>query len=338
MIPRFAFQLLQHAVDAATSISEMPIIQSGCRSGSRHICISFSNAADLADFDDSLLPHVSVQEVDRFLSDHVIEKDTLGVAESFAMAAVLGTSGNTIAQGLFLDDVGKFFFKEEVDSDDFLSSLERRFLAWQPTSLPTEVQERIIVDLEKNRCLTEAKEALVSTISYLLSNTEPLFISNMRQNFIADILEVMERSGILTERHLSETTKNVLNRHIKLEVCHAIGLLKEIVSRIRGDDIFGGRIPTGWDTNLDDRTARITRDNLRNQDIIETLLQMANNISSSEKVPDWLSPDKSLLLAIRLIEGDDCWDGIQPELKMEHLGHVLLLAESLLSEVANDHV
>jgi len=155
----------------------------------------------------------------------------------------------------------------------------------------------------------------------------------MRQTFISDILEGMERAGILTERHLSTTTTSVLSRYIKLEVRHAFGLLKGIVSRMRGDDVFGGRIPAGWDTMLDDRTARITRDKLRSQDsdIMESLLQMANIVSSSNPVPDWLSPDKSLLLAIRQTEGDD-WDGIQPDLKMEHLGNILLLAESLLNE------
>jgi hypothetical protein len=39
-------------------------------------------------------------------------------------------------------------------------------------------------------------------------------------------------------------------------------------------------------------------------------------------------PEKSLLYAIRQIEGAE-WDGIPVELKMENLGHVLLIAESL---------
>jgi hypothetical protein len=70
--------------------------------------------------------------------------------------------------------------------------------------------------------------------------------------------------------------------------------------------------------------------------VLETLLQMVNIVSTSQPVPVDLTPDNSLLYAIRLIEGPE-WDGIPAELKiisvisvkMEHLGHVLLIAESL---------
>lgn len=118
------------------------------------------------------------------------------MAESFDMAVILGPTGNTIiVQGLFLDYVGKFYFEDKVDSKGFLSSQERRSLGGQLTPLPTEVKERIIINLEKNRCLTEVKAALVSTISYLQTNTEPLLISNMRENFNSDILVSMERVG-----------------------------------------------------------------------------------------------------------------------------------------------
>ena len=40
-----------------------------------------------------------------------------------------------------------------------------------------------------------------------------------------------------------------------------------------------------------------------------------------------LQPQRSLLSAIRQLEGES-WDGIGPQLRMEHIGHVLLLPES----------
>ena len=328
---RFACQLLSHAVETAAFIAQMPFVQPGCRPDSNRAQLLFSNAAALADFEDSLFVHVSIEEVNAFITDHAIDIDTIELAESFAMAVVLGPAGNTIAQNLTLEIVGEFYFKDNVDSNHFLSSLERRSSALQPTALPPGVQERNIVELEDNQRLAEAKDVLVSTIIHVLSNTEPLFISKMRLSFISDILEDLERAGILTQRHLSATTMTILKKHIQLEVRHAFGLLKGIISRMRGDDIFRGRIPAGWDTMLDDRTAQDTMEKMRSQgsDIRDSLLHMTNIISSSEEVPEWLSPDKSLLTAIHLIELDHNWNGIQRELKMEHLGHVLILAENL---------
>ena len=63
------------------------------------------------------------------------------------------------------------------------------------------------------------------------------------------------------------------------------------------------------------------------ESIIETLLTLVNNINQPEPGPE-LQPQKSLLFAIRQLEGEN-WDGVGPELRMEHIGHVLLLAESL---------
>jgi len=120
-------------VETAAYIAQMPFVQPGCRAGSGRVRLSFSSTAVLADFDDSLFAHFLALDLDRFLSDHVIDKDTLGLAESFAMAAVLGPAGSTIAQDLSLEIVGEFFFKDNMESDRFLSSLERRSLAWQPT-------------------------------------------------------------------------------------------------------------------------------------------------------------------------------------------------------------
>jgi len=89
-----------------------------------------------------------------------------------------------------------------------------------------------------------------------------------------------------------------------------------------------GQIPTGWDTLQDNSTERITREKLRSldSDVIESLVGQANNITSIEDVPEWLHPDNSLLFAISLT------DGTPAELKMEHLGFVLLIAESLKNE------
>ena len=311
----------------------MTFVQLGCRAKSGRVQLSVSNAAVLADFDDSLFANVSAQRVDEFISDHVIDQDTLGLAESFAMAAVLGPAGSTIVQDLSLEIAGEFYFKDNPESETFLSSLERRFLPWQPTGIPADILNRIVGDMEKNRSLSEAKAVLISAIIHLVSNTDPLEIAKMRQSPISDTLDRMERIGILTEQHLSATTTSALNRFIKLEVRHAFGLLKGIISRMRDDNIFSGRVPAGWDTHLDERTAEMTRKTMRSSgaDIVDSLLQMVNIVSSSQPVPEMLLPDKSLLLAIQEIEGCN-WNGIQSELKMKHLGHVLLLAEALLEE------
>jgi hypothetical protein len=132
---------------------------------------------------------------------------------------------------------------------------------------------------------------------------------------------------------MSNATLGVLNRHLRLEVRHAFGLLKAIMARMKGDDIFGGRIPEGWTTMMPEHLAQLSRQKLRadtqpGDGVLENLLQMVNIVSTSQPVPVDLSPDNSLLYAIRQIEGPE-WDGIPAELKMEHLGHVLLIAESL---------
>ena len=101
---------------------------------------------------------------------------------------------------------------------------------------------------------------------------------------------------------------------------------------MKGDDIFGGRIPEGWTAVLSEDLAKLTRQKLRTNaqagEILDTLLQMVNVITTSQPVPDCLTPESSLLLAIRQTEGTE-WDGIPVELKMENLGHVLLIVESL---------
>ncbi len=180
--------------------------------------------------------------------------------------------------------------------------------------------------------MAEARSVLISAITHLQSSTEPLVISKVRNHLISDVLEELMQAEILTERHMSVATLSILNRHLKLEVCHAFGLLKAIISRMKGDDIFGGRIPEGWRTMLPERLAQTTSQKLRGDaqagDITDTLLQLANIVASSQPVPDSLKPDKSLLFAIRQTEGPD-YDGIPAELKMENLGHVLLIVESL---------
>ena len=154
----------------------------------------------------------------------------------------------------------------------------------------------------------------------------------MRKDNITDVLEELLNAEILTERHMSNATLGVLNRHLRLEVRHVFGLLKAITSRMKGDDIFGGRIPEGWTTMLPEHLAQLTGQQLRADaqpdGFLETLLQLVTIVSSSQPVPVDLTPEKSLLYAIRQIEGPE-WNGIPVELKMENLGHVLLIAESL---------
>ena len=185
---------------------------------------------------------------------------------------------------------------------------------------------------EKNRSLGEARSVLISAITHLHSNTEPLVINEVRNYYISDVLKELMRAEILTERHMSNATLSVFNRYLKLEVRHVFYLLKAIIARMKGDDIFGGRIPEGWTAVLSEDLAKLTRQKLRTNaqagEILDTLLQMVNVITTSQPVPDCLTPESSLLLAIRQTEGTE-WDGIPVELKMENLGHVLLIVESL---------
>ena len=80
---------------------------------------------------------------------------------------------------------------------------------------------------------------------------------------------------------------------------------------------------------LSEQTAQRTSQLLRahNDSVVDTLLALVNNINQPDPAPE-LQPQRSLLFAMRQLEGED-WDGIGPELRMEHIGHVLLLAESL---------
>ena len=156
----FVCQLLDHATGAASSVSRIDFVQPYCRLGSGRVRLSCNSAAVLADFDESLYAHVAIEEVDQFISDHVIDKDTLRLAESFAMTAILGSAGSTIAQDIAMETIPEFVFKDNVESSNYLLTLERRSLRWQPTEINPEVKERIITDLERNRCLAEAKEGI----------------------------------------------------------------------------------------------------------------------------------------------------------------------------------
>ena len=285
----------------------------------------------MANFDESLFAHVSLNEVDVFIRNHVIDRQTLPLVESFAMGAVLGQAGSTIAEDLAVEMVPEFHFKDDVDAGNFFSIIDRRSLAWQPAVIPRDVEELIIGDLEKNRNLAEAKSVLLSAITHLQSNTEPLVVTKMRTKLITDVLEELKGTGVLTERHLSTDTLTAFNRHIKVEVRHVFGLLKAIMCRMKGDDIFRGRIPAGWDTMLSKQIAQKTKEMLRSQagDILDTLQTLVEFVAIDPVLED-LERDKSLLNAIRMIE-DDKWEGIPANLKMEHIGHVLLIAESLVS-------
>lgn len=180
--------------------------------------------------------------------------------------------------------------------------------------------------------MAEAKTLLISAITHLQSSTEPLIISQVRTTYISDVLEELRRLEILTERHMPTSILSVFNRHLKLEVRHAFGLLKAIMCRMKGDDIFGGRIPDGWNTMMSEILAESTnrklRENAQVDGVAETLLQLVNIVVDSQNVPDDLKPDKPLLFAIRQIEGND-WNGVPSDVKMEHIGHVLLLAEAI---------
>ena len=143
----FSCQLLNHAIEVASSIALTDFIQPHCRAGSGRVRLSCSSAAALTDFDESLYAHVSTEDVDRFIRDHVIDHTTVQLAESFAMAAILGPAGSTIAEDLSLDVIPEFVFKIDTEAGNYLLTLERRSLAWQPTSIPTAIQELILSDL-----------------------------------------------------------------------------------------------------------------------------------------------------------------------------------------------
>ncbi len=140
----FRCQLLDHAVEAASFIARTNFIQPHCRKDSGRVVLSCSSAAALADFDESLYAHVSTEEVNRFIRDHVIDISTLPLAESFARAAILGSVGSAIAEELSLEVIPDFKFKYDVESRNFMVILERRSLAWQPSPIPSKIQELIL--------------------------------------------------------------------------------------------------------------------------------------------------------------------------------------------------
>lgn len=143
----FSCQLLANAVEAANSLAQIDFIKMHCRKGSSRTRLNCSSAAGMAEFDESLYSHVSREQVDRFIVDHVIDNNTLRLAESFAMVSVLGSAGSTIAADLFLDPIPEFTFKETTSSENHVLSLERRFSTWQPTTLTNEIVELILADL-----------------------------------------------------------------------------------------------------------------------------------------------------------------------------------------------
>ena len=143
----FSCQLLSHAVEAASSVAVTSFIQPHCRAGLGRVRLCCSSAASLSDFDESVFAHVSMEEVDCFIRDHAIDHTTLQLAESFAMAAVLRSAGSTIAEDVSLDAIPEFIFKDDTESNNFFVALERRSLAWQPSSIPPQLQDLILADL-----------------------------------------------------------------------------------------------------------------------------------------------------------------------------------------------
>ena len=144
---RFTCQLLSHAVEAASSIALLNFIQPHCRADTGRIRLSCSSAAALTDLDESLYAHVSIEEVDRFIRNHFIDEKTLQLAESFAMAAILGHAGSTIAEDLSLDVIPEFVFQMDTESGNYLVYLERRSLIWQPASILIALRGLILSDL-----------------------------------------------------------------------------------------------------------------------------------------------------------------------------------------------
>lgn len=69
------------------------------------------------------------------------------------------------------------------------------------------------------------------------------------------------------------------------------------MSRMKGDNMFGGRIPECWTTMLPEHLAQLTSQKLRVDTqpggVLETFLQMVNIVSACQPVPVNLSPDKS---------------------------------------------
>ena len=111
---------------------------------------------------------------------------------------------------------------------------------------------------EKNRKLDEAGSALVSAISFLQSNTEPLAINQVHEEFISDVFQELMEANILTEDHLSNSTHNILDRHYRLKVHDAFILLKGIILRMKGDD----RVPRRWRTIMSEPLAKLTKQKL----------------------------------------------------------------------------
>jgi hypothetical protein len=216
----------------------------------------------------------------------------------------------TISQDLTLEIIPGFIFIEsEMES---LRRVEQHFQNWQPIAIPSEIQVKIIEDLEGTRSLGEAQTILLSVARSVQQNAEPLLISRKQSKFISSVIEKLRETGIVTERHLSNETLSILERHMKLEVRHLPELLKSIGRRMRGD-LFGGRIPVGWDSILPEDLAQSTLEQLRasNENILDMLTQLINSINTPEPAT-YLKPQESLLTAIRFIEGDD-WNHIDPQ-------------------------
>lgn len=107
----FITELLNHAINAASSITTQSFLQQKCQSKSERAIISCSNAPLMQRFDECIFPHVACKEVDRFIRDNLIDEDTLDLAESFAKVAILGSSGSPISPDIVLEEIPTFVFK-----------------------------------------------------------------------------------------------------------------------------------------------------------------------------------------------------------------------------------
>lgn len=327
----FVAQLLDDAIAAASSVMLTDFVQPHCRKGSGRIMISCSDASCLSQFDACVYPHVPMEEVDRFIREHAIDQSTMNLAESYAMQTLLGSAGSTIAEDVGFDTLTEFVFQDLVETD-LLLSLQKLEAVWKPIQIPIELQAKIVADLETNRSLKEAKSVLLSVIQFVKQNTEPLLINEVLDRPISNIISDLKNIGIITERHVSNTTIDILNDHFKVKVCHSIALLKYIMERMGGRDPLRGLIPKHYDVTLTEKMAVTIKQQLRSifpHSIVETLRHLAQVVSNNEasNLPLCMLPEASLLEAVRQVDSEV--DSISSTLTLRHLGHVLLIAESI---------
>ena len=95
----------------------------------------------MADFDESLYAHATIEQVDRFITDHAIDKSTLRLAESYAMTAVLGAEMREYrAMEANASDDDPLYWLRTTGIHKFphLATMARNYLATPASSANTE--------------------------------------------------------------------------------------------------------------------------------------------------------------------------------------------------------